>query len=234
MSKLTWDVTGTRYYETGVSKVVLFPQNTDGTYASGVAWSGVTNITLSPDGAEPNELYADNIKYAVLRSAETLGLSIEAYTYPEEWAACDGQATPADTAGVYIGQQPRKAFGLCFRTEIGSDTATDANAGYKLHIVWNASASPSERAYDTINDSPDAQTMSWDCTTTAVNLSSSYKPVCSIELDSTKMSTTTAGYLTTLEGILYGTDGEGNNSGTSSTLLTPAQVVSVMTTGSYT
>lgn len=241
MSKLIWDQTGKRFYETGVSKTVLFPQKADGTYDDGVAWSGITNITLSPDGAEANELYADNIKYAVLRSAETLGMTIEGYTYPDEWARCDGSYTPEGAKGVFIGQQPRQAFGICFRSEIGSDTMTDANAGYKLHLVWNATASPSDRAYDTINDSPDAQTMSWECDTTAVSLNG-YKPVCSIELDTTRMDETTLGYLAKLEEYLYGTDAvEGDSEanppveaseGTAAKLLTPDQVIKVMTTGS--
>lgn len=240
MSKLVWDQTGKKFYETGVSKTVLFPQKADGSYDDGVAWSGVTNITLSPDGAEPNELYADNIKYAVLRSAETLGMTIEAYTYPDEWARCDGSYTPEGVKGVFIGQQPRQAFGICFRSEIGSDTMTDANAGYKLHIVWNATASPSDRAYDTINDSPDAQTMSWECDTTAVNINlTGYKPVCSIELDTTRMDATTLANLAKLEEYLYGTDAvEADpenqieaSEGTAARLLTPDQVVNVMKTG---
>lgn len=232
MSKLIWDQTGKRYYGTGVSKTVLFPQESDGTYEDGAAWSGVTSISLNPDGAEPNELYADNIKYAVLRSAETLGFSIEAYTYPNEWSQCDGSYELEGTKGVYIGQQPRKAFGLCFRTEIGSDTMTDANAGYKLYLIWNATASPSDSQFDTINDSPDAGTMSWECTTTAVSLNG-YKPVCSIMLDTTRMDSTALEHLAVLEDYIYGKDADtqAQIQATDPTMPTPAQVVSIMTTG---
>jgi len=233
MSKLIWDQTGKRFYETGVSKTVLYPQNTDGTYANGVAWSGVTNISLSPDGAEPNELYADNIKYAVLRSAETLGFTIEAYTFPDEWSRCDGSYSPEGVKGVYIGQQPRQAFGICFRSEVGSDTMTDANAGYKLHLIWNATASPSDRSYDTINDSPDAETMSWECDTTSVAVTG-YKSTCSMEIDTTRMTSTELDHLEVLESLLYGTDGEGSSEGTTARMLTPDQVIKVMTDGSLT
>lgn len=232
MSKLIWDQTGKRYYGTGVSKTVLFPQKSDGSYDDGAAWSGVTSINLNPDGAEANELYADNIKYAVLRSAETLGFTIEAYTYPDEWSRCDGSYEPEGVKGVYIGQQPRQAFGLCFRSEIGSDTMTDANAGYKLYLIWNATASPSDYDFETINDSPDAQTMSWECTTTAVSLDG-YKPVCSIMLDTTRMDTTTREHLAVLEDYIYGKDADAQNQieATAAAMPTPAQVIEIMKNG---
>lgn len=235
MSKLVWDQTGKRYYGTGVSKTVLFPQKTDGTYDTGAAWSGVTSIALKPDGAEPKELYADNIKYAVLRSAETLGFTIEAYTFPDEWAKCDGSYEPQGANGVFIQQQPRQAFGLCFRSEIGSDTMTDANAGYKLYLIWNATASPSDNTFETINDSPDAETMSWECSTTAVSLDG-YKPLCSMMLDTTRMDATAKANLAVLEARLYGTDADAETSteGTAPSMPTPAQVISIMTTGAST
>ena len=242
MSKLTWDTTGTKFYETGVSKGVLYPQNTDGSYAKGVAWNGLTGVTDSPDGAEPNDLYADNIKYATLRSAETLGLTIEAYTYPDEWAACDGSAaivtgtgnSATTVAGVYIGQQSRQAFGFCYRTEVGNDVYSyDSDIGYKLHIVYNCTASPSEKSYETVNDSPDAITFSWEVTTIPVPVTG-YKNTASITIDTTKLDSTHKGYLEVLEGMLYGTNGGSGETGTDPMLPTPNQVISIMTTGSAT
>ena len=200
MSKLVWDQTGERYYENGTSKGVLYPMS-NGTYEDGVAWNGLTSVSLSPDGAEAQDLYADNIKYATFRSAETFGGTIEAYTYPDEWAACDGSATP--TPGLYLGQQKRKPFGLCFRSEIGDDTHDFETGGYKLHLIYNSTASPSERSYETINDSPDAITLSWEFESTPVNVANTdYKPVAHIEIDSNKVDATKLG---TLEDILYGT-----------------------------
>lgn len=199
MSKLVWDNTGERLYETGVNHGVLYPQSNSGTYPAGVVWNGLTGVTESPDGAEPNDLYADNIKYASIRGAETFGGTIEAYTYPEEFAECDGSAAVA--SGVYIGQQKRKPFGFSYRTEIGNDTSSDVDAGYKLHLVYNATASPSEKAYETINDSPDAITFSWEFDTTPVP-ASDHKPTSLIVIDSTKADPTK---LAALEDILYGT-----------------------------
>lgn len=204
MSALVWDAAGTRFFETGVSKGVLYVQKPDGTYDNGVAWNGLTGVTESPDGAEPNDLYADNIKYATLRSAETFGGTIEAYTYPDEFAQCDGSYTP--TAGVYFGQQARKPFGFCYRTEVGSDTLDFNGDGYKLHIIYNATASPSEKSYETVNDSPDAITLSWEITTTPVILAAEgVKPLSTITIDSTKLDATGKTALATLEGLLYGT-----------------------------
>ena len=199
MSALVWDATGERLFETGVDHGVLYVSDGNGGYDSGVVWNGLTGVTNSPDGAEPTDLWADNIKYATLRSAETFGATIEAYTYPDEFAECDGSATVA--TGVYIGQQTRKSFGFCYRTKVGSDTDTDATK-YKIHVIYNATASPSERAYETVNDSPDAITFSWEITTTPVNVTG-YKPTSEIvinvwELDSSKK--------TALENKLYGTD----------------------------
>lgn len=204
MAALVWDKTGERFYETGVDHGVLYVQKPDGTYNDGVAWNGLTAVTEKPDGAEPNDLYADNIKYASLRSAETFGATIEAYMYPAEFAQCDGSATIS--GGVYIGQQTRKPFGFCYRTLIGNDTASDTDDGYMLHIIYNATASPSEKNHETVNDSPDAMTMSWDLDTTPVAFEdpshSSYKPTATITIDSTKCDTTK---LKALEDTLYGT-----------------------------
>jgi hypothetical protein len=200
MSKLEWDKTGERLFETGISKVALYPQDSKGAYPVGVAWNGITAITENKEGAESTVLYADGIKYAILRSAETLGLTIEAYTYPDEWASCDGSAEVAD--GVFIGQQKRKSFGLCYRTEIGNDTNTEEDDGYKLHLVYSCTASPTDVEYDTVNDSPDAATMSWDVETTPVNVTG-YKPTALITIDSTKVDKT---QLQALEDKLYGTE----------------------------
>lgn len=200
MSKLIWDKTGERLYETGVKQGVLYVQDAQGTYPKGVAWNGLTNITESPSGAEATALYADDIKYLNLLSTEELGGTIEAYTYPDEWAECDGSASIA--TGVYIGQQPRKTFGLCYRTTLGNDVENNAY-GYKLHLVYGALAAPSEKAYATINDSPEAITFSWEFSTTPVNVAG-FKPTANVVIDSTKVDPTK---LADLEKILYG-DGE--------------------------
>lgn len=205
MAKLVWDKSGERFYETGVSKGVLYVQKDDGTYEAGVAWNGLTNVSENPEGAEPNDLYADNIKYATLISAETFGGTIEAYTYPEEFNACDGNASPNGITGVYIGQQPRKRFGFCYRTEVGSDTmAAEGDAGYKLHIVYNATATPSDKSYDTINDSPDAIQLSWEFDTTPVEIGTGFKPAATIVIDTTKLDASGKTKLATLESQLYG------------------------------
>lgn len=199
MSKLVWDKTGERLYETGVKQGVLYPQAAGGTYPKGVAWNGLTNITESPSGAEATPLYADDIKYLNLISTEELGGTIEAYTYPDEFAECDGSAALAD--GVYVGQQPRKTFGLSYRTTLGNDVDNN-NYGYKLHLVYGALATPSEKAYSTINDSPEAITFSWEFNTTPVNVTG-FKPTANITIDSTKVD---AEKLAALEKILYGDD----------------------------
>ena len=197
MSKLVWDKTGERFYETGVNQGVLYPQGINGTYPLGVAWNGLTAVTESPTGAEATPLYADNIKYLNLMSAEEFGATIEAYTYPDEFAQCDGSAEIAD--GVMIGQQSRKAFGLSYKTTLGNDV--DGNDhGYKLHIIYGALAAPSEKGYSTINDSPEAITFSWEVTTTPVSVTG-FKPTASIVIDSTKADKTK---LAALEAILYG------------------------------
>lgn len=196
MAKIVWDQTGERLYETGVKNGVLYVQEA-GAYPKGVAWNGLTAVTESPSGAEASPLYADDIKYLNLISTEEFGATIEAYTYPDEFAECDGSASLAQ--GVMIGQQSRKTFGLCYRTTVGNDT--DGNDhGYKLHIIYGALAAPSEKAYATINDSPEAITFSWEVTTTPVNVTGA-KPTASITIDSTKADPTK---LAALEKILYG------------------------------
>lgn len=223
MAKLVWDKTGEHFFETGVSNGVLYTQKPDGTYNKGVVWNGLTAVTESPDGAEPNDLWADNIKYATLRSAETFGGTIEAYTYPDEFAQCDGSYVPV--SGVYVGQQARKAFGFCYRTEVGSDTMSfDSDEGYKLHIIYNATASPSEKSYETVNDSPDAITLSWEITTTPVAVTGQ-KPTSTITIDSTKLNTEGKAALAKLEAELYG-DTEGD-----ATLPTPDEVLKFFVTG---
>lgn len=194
---LEWDKTSERLYETGTKMCALYPQAADGTYPKGVAWNGITAITESPSGAEETALWADDIKYLSLRSAEEFGATIEAYTYPDEWAECDGSAEL--TTGVVIGQQPRKPFGLCYRTVLGNDTQLDSH-GYKLHLIYGATASPSERAYQTVNDSPEAITFSWEMTTVPVAVTGA-KPTACITIDSTKVDSTK---LKALEAVLYG------------------------------
>ena len=197
MTRLAWDTTGNRTYETGVKKGVLYPMSDAGTYPLGVAWSGLTAVTESPSGAEATPIYADDIKYLSLRSAEEFGATVEAYTYPDEFALCDGSAELAE--GVYVGQQQRKTFGLCYRTTLGNDVQSDAY-GYKLHFIYGAMAAPSEKSYSTINDSPEAITFSWELTTTPVSVSG-MKPTASIVIDSTKADPVK---LAELEEIIYG------------------------------
>lgn len=199
MSKLVWDQAGQKLYETGVDNMVLYPQAANGSYEPGVAWNGITAVNQSASGGDTNDLYADNIKYLSLRAAENYGATIEAYTYPEEFAECDGSKEIAP--GVYTGQQARKAFGYSYRTLIGNDTEGDAH-GYKLHIVYNATVSPSEKSYGTVNDSPDAINFSWEVSTTPIPVTG-YKPTAHIEIDSTKADATK---LQALKDKLYGTE----------------------------
>ena len=201
MAKLVWDESGKRLYETGVEKGVLYVQGENGEYQKGVAWNGLTAVTESPSGAEPTALYADDIKYLELFSAEEFGATIEAYTYPAEFEACDGSASLGE--GVTIGQQDRKAFGLCYRTIVGNDVKGNEN-GYKLHLIYGAKAKPSEKAYATVNDSPEAVTFSWEVTTTPVNVAG-FKPTASVTIDSTKIQPEK---LKLIEDKLYGTASE--------------------------
>ena len=199
MAELKWDRTGERNIEAGISQVALYPMTGD-TYEEGVAWNGVTAFNENPSGADITDLYADNIKYASLRAAERYGFTIEAYTYPDEWAECDGSAEASP--GVFIGQQNRRAFGLVCKTQIGDDTHPGLDKGYKLHIIYNSTASPSSRGYATINENPDAISFSWECSSTPVECTG-FKKTCCIVIDSTKANATK---LAALEAKLYGTE----------------------------
>lgn len=200
MSKLVWDKTGERFYETGIEKGVLYPFK-EGAYSGGVVWNGLTSVSESPSGGEPTALYADNIKYLELMSTEEFGATIEAYMYPDEFMPCDGSAEISK--GVVIGQQKRSTFGLSYVTKIGNDT-DGSDYGYKIHLIYGAKAKPSEKAYESINDSPDTTTLSWEISTTPVEVSvKGFKPTASVTIDSTKVK---AEELAALEKILYGTD----------------------------
>lgn len=197
--KLVWDDTGKRFYETGVQNGVLYPRNSAGAYPKGVAWNGLISVTESPSGAESNKVYADNLTYLNLISTEEFGATIEAYTYPDEFAACDGSGEIA--TGVFIGQQTRQVFGLAYKSILGNDVAGN-DLGYKLHLIYGGNAAPSEKAYATINDSPEAITFSWEVTTTPIEVTG-FKPTASITIDSTKVDATK---LAALETILFGTE----------------------------
>lgn len=213
--KLKWDETGKRVYETGVSQGVLYVQTDEGAYGNGVAWNGLTSVNESPSGAEPTPLYADDIKYLELISAEEFGASIEAYTYPDEFEQCDGSSELG--AGITIGQQPRKTFGLCYKTVKGNDVKNN-DYGYKLHLIYGAKAKPSEKAYQTINDSPEAITFSWEVSTTPVEVTG-FKPTASLTIDSTKVSKE---ILKSIEDKLYGTESE------EPTLLMPNEILALL------
>ena len=199
MAKLVWDEVGKRTYETGVDKGVLYVQDAEGAYGKGVAWNGLTAVNESPSGAEPTPLYADNIKYLELTSKEEYGATIEAYTYPDEFEACDGSAEIGE--GVVIGQQSRKVFGLCYRTVKGNDVKNN-DYGYKIHLVYGCKAKPAQKNYQTINDSPEAITFSWEVSTTPVEVEG-FKPTATVTIDSTKV---TAEKLKSIEDALYGTE----------------------------
>lgn len=214
MTKLKWDESGKRLYETGVKNGVLYVMN-NGVYGAGVAWNGLTAVTESPSGAEPTPLYADDTKYLELYSAEEFGATIEAYTYPDEFGACDGTVTLEK--GVIIGQQPRSTFALCYRTTIGNDTNGNKH-GYKLHIVYGCKAAPSEKGYTTINDSPEAITFSWEVTSTPVPVAGQ-EPTSTLVLDSTKLKPAT---MAAVEAKLYGGSGE-------PTLMLPDEIIALVT-----
>lgn len=221
MAKLVWDQAGERLYETGVKNCALYPQS-NGAYPKGVAWNGITGVTESPSGAEATAIYADDMKYLNLYSAEEFGATITAYTYPDEFAVCDGSAELVE--GVTIGQQARKTFGLAYKTVLGNDT--DANDhGYKLHLIYGAMAAPSEKAYATINDSPEAIEFSWEISTTPVTVSGA-KPTASLTIDSTKADPSK---LAALEKILFGDDTAGDTAGPRLPL--PDEVKTLMTKG---
>ena len=214
MSKLVWDQVGQRNYETGVDHGVLYPCKS-GKYENGVAWNGLISVTESPSGAEANPVYADNTKYLNLISAEEFGASVEAYTYPPEFAACDGSAEIG--AGVSIGQQNRIPFALCYRTMLGNDTE-GTDLGYKIHLIYGAMATPSEKAYTSVNDSPEAMTFSWDITTTPVSVTG-FKPTACLTIDSTKVD---SAKLSQIEAKLYGTESE------EPTLLLPDEIMTLI------
>lgn len=225
MSKIVWDKTGEKLYETGVKQGVLYPISSGGTYPKGVAWNGLVSVTESPSGAEANPLYADDIKYLNLYSTEEFGATVECYTYPDEFGECNGEVEIAP--GVSIGQQARKAFGMSYKTTIGNDV--DGNKhGYKLHIIYGAMASPSEKAYSTINDSPEAVTFSYELTTTPVSVEK-FEPTASLVIDSTKVD---AEKLAALEEILYGKDptSEDGDDGVDPRLPLPDEIASLIGT----
>lgn len=215
MSRLIWDAVGEKFYEMGTKMGVLYPMNNTGAYDKGVAWNGLTAVTESPSGAEETKLYADDIKYASLRSAEEYGYTIEAYTYPTEWEPCDGSAQVA--TGVSIGQQKRQGFGFSWVTTVGNDV--DDEVGQKIHIAWNSTASPSEKSYATINDNPDAITFSWECTTSPVSVTG-HRPTSHMEIDCSKLKPAT---VKAIQDKLYGTEAA------EATLPTPDELIKLIT-----
>ena len=216
MAILIWDAVGEKFYEMGTKMGVLYPMNNEGSYDNGVAWNGLTAVTESPSGAEETKLYADDIKYASLRSAEEYAYTIEAYTYPEEWEPCDGSAHVA--AGVTIGQQKRKAFGFSWVTTKGNDVSDEV--GQKIHVAWNSTASPSEKSYATINDSPDATTFSWECSASPVNVTG-HRPSCHMEIDCSKLKEKT---VQAIQDKLWG------NTSAEATLPSPDELIQLITT----
>ena len=221
MPKLKWDNPGEKFYQTGVSDFALYVQDTDGTYLPGVAWSGITSVEESPDGGDANDFYADNIKYLSLRAVEDYGATINAYQSPEEFDICDG--TAAISTGIKIGQQVRRPFGFCYKSLIGNDTMGN-DYGYKLHIVYNTTCSPSSKTYETVNDSPEPAELSWEVTTTPIPVTG-YKPTSTLVIDST---TVPEAKLTLILNKLYGTDASGQTEGTEPTLLTPDQILDLI------
>lgn len=216
MSRLIWDAIGEKFYEMGTKMGALYPMKEDGSYENGVAWNGLTAVTESPSGAEETKLYADDIKYASLRSAEEYAYTIEAYTYPPEWEPCDGSAQVA--TGVTIGQQKRKGFGFSWVTTVGNDVSDEV--GKKIHIAWNSTASPSEKSHASINDSPDAITFSWECSTSPVNVSG-FRPTSHMEIDCSKLKAAT---VKAIEDKLWGTENA------EATLPTPEEIITLVTT----
>lgn len=218
MARLEWDKTGEHLYETGVDHGVLYFPDQTGAYKNGVAWNGLISVSESPSGAEATGQYADNIKYLNLISAEEFGATVEAYTYPEEFEACNGNKELVNNTGVYVGQQSRSVFGFCYRTMIGNDT-DGQDHGYKLHLVYGCQVSPSEKAYQTINDSPEALTFSWELSTTPVNVTGK-KPTALLVIDSTKIDSTK---LARIEAKLYG-----DESSTGAVLPTPDEIAEIL------
>lgn len=216
MTAIEWDAAGKRFYENGTDRGVLYKMDNSGSYGTGVPWNGLTAVTESPEGAEATDLYADNAKYATMRSTETFGCTIEAYTYPDEFAECDGSVQIAK--GVFASQQERVGFGFCYRTNIGNDTATTSDDGYKIHLVYGCTASPSEKSYATVNDSPDAITFSWEVKTTPVNVAG-FKPTATLVIDSRFCDSEK---LKSLEAKLYG------SANAEASLPTPSEVIALM------
>lgn len=227
---IEWDKLGEKYFETGDDHGVLYPLSNEGTYSNGVAWNGLTAVTESPEGGDATDIWADDIKYGTLRAAEKFGGTIESYTYPDEFAQCDGSAEIAP--GVYMGQQKRKAFGFTYRSKVGNDV--NPELGYKLHLWYGCTASPSERSYQTQNDSPDAITMSWEVDTTPVNVGTidgvEYKPTSLITIDQTKLDAAGKTRLAALEQILYGTPASGGAEAIAPRMPLPAEVYTLMKT----
>ena len=240
MSKIAWDSTGEKWYETGVDHGVLYVADSAGTngYAKGVAWNGLISVTESPSGGEPTPIYADNIKYLNLYSAQDFGASLECYTMPEEFSACDGSANMVDGTdtipGIKVSSQARKKFALSFRTLIGNDEnaadASDANGEYKLHFIWGCMATPSEKAYNTVNDSPEAITFSYELSTEPVPVTG-MKPTACIVIDTRELTSSQKTNLAVLESYIYGTDGTGGGTGTDGYMPTPAQILSAIKSG---
>lgn len=227
MARIIWDALGEHYYENGVDHAVLYLASNTGTYPTGVAWNGITSVSESPSGADANKQWADNINYLTLYGAEEFGATIEAFTYPDEFAECDGSASLAP--GVTVGQQPRKGFGLCYRTKIGNDTVGQ-DFGYKIHLIYGCRAAPSDRSYESINDSPDPITFSWEISTTPVAVPG-HAPSAQIIIDSRDFTETAArAKLEAFEDILYGTDpATGNTGGTVARLPLPEEVIQKLT-----
>lgn len=221
MPKLIWDAVGEHRYETGTKQGVLYIRDAGGAYSEGVAWNGLTGFSASPEGGDANDIYADDIKYLTLRGTENFKATITAYTYPDEWMECDGSAEVID--GVNAGQQARKTFGFACVTTLGNDVDLD-NHGHKIHLVYGASASPSERSYQTINDSPEPIEFSWEISTIPVPMTG-FKPTAHLEIDSTKL---TEGKLKAIEDVLFGTDGTGGSEGTVARLPLPDEVISII------
>lgn len=219
--QIKWDESGEHIFETGIDHGVVYPVDSNGQYSKGYAWNGISAVTESPSGAEPTAIWADNIKYLNLYSAEEFGATLEAYTYPDAFAECDGSAEIAQ--GVYAGQQSRKAFGLCYRTRVGNELQGD-QLGYKYHLIYGAKASPSERNYNTVNDSPEAQAMSWEISTTPINLTG-FKPTSLVTIDSRK---TDPAKLATLEQILFGTPAGDGTQAVDARLPLPDEVMSTL------
>lgn len=222
--KIVWDAVGEHLYETGVDRGVFYEfDTTNNVYTNGVAWNGLTAVNEQPSGAEASPLYADNIKYLNLMSAEQYAATIEAYYCPDEFLACDGFVSLTD--GVIIGQQPRKIFGFCYRTMVGSDTEGTAK-GYKIHLVYNCQASPSEKSHATVNESPEAATLSWSISTTPVEVTNQ-KPTATLEIDTTKL---TDNQVTAIENVLYGLDASGQDAATTPRMPLPAEVATIIST----